>query len=148
MATKYMKLGFENRVINEERFFNLTLNNKKVGVNIGIALNYYRGLHLSCLQELKVKIDNQEIPSYLILFNLNGKKFNLNELKDMHQEYWGIKEIANLQIFNNGLEEGEHNIEIEMYLKTPYMQFAPGIYGAISSSAQKNLVLKEARELC
>lgn len=148
MATKYMKLGYEKYVIHNEDFYNLRLSDKMIGFNMGIRMNYYRGLHLACVESLKVKIDGKEIPEQLILFNLNGKKFTIKSLKDMYQEYWGIKEIAQLQIFNGGLSQGKHKVEVELYLRNPYMQFAPGVYGAINSSAAKELELMGVKELC
>lgn len=148
MATFFMKLGFTERVIQEEGFYNVLLNGEKVGVNIDLCINYYRGLPVSCIQELQVKIDGEEIPQYLMLFSLNEKKFPADRLPQLFEEYWGIKEIAHLLIFNSGIEDGEHEVEVTLHFRNPYMQFAPGVYGAIDSSGKKVMKLKEARELC
>lgn len=148
MATFFMKLGFTDRVLQDEGFHNILLNGKKVGVNLDININYYRGLALSCVQKLEVKIDGQEIPQHLMVFELNEKKFPVDRLPELFEEYWGIKETAHLMIFNNGLEDGEHEVELTLHFRNPYMQFGPGMYGAIDSSSKKIMVLKEARELC
>lgn len=148
MATQFMKLGFDDNVIKEEEFYNLKLNGKTVGVNIGLGLNYYRGLHLSCVQNLLVTIDGEEVAPHLMMLALNGKKFPIDRVAYLFEEYWGIKETANLLIFNNGLDDKEHEVEVTLHLRNPYMQFAPGIYGAIDSSCKKRLSLREARTLC
>ena len=148
MATQFMKLGYDDNVIKEEKFYNLKLNGKTVGVNLGLGLNYYRGLHLSCIQKLQVVIDGEEVAPHLMMLALNGKKFPVDRLPDLFEEYWGIKKTADLLIFNNGLEDGEHEVEVTLHLRNPYMQFAPGIYGAIDSSCTKKISLKEEKTLC
>ncbi len=148
MATFFMKLGFTERVLADEGFHNILLNGEKVGVNLDININYYRGLALSCIQKLKVKIDGKEIPQNLMVFALNEKKFPVDRLPELFEEYWGIKETAHLMIFNGGLEDGEHEVDLTLHLRNPYMQFGPGMYGAIDSSSKKTMMLKEAEELC
>lgn len=148
MATKFMKLGFEDNVIKEDEFYNLELNGEIVGVNIGLGLNYYRGMHLSCVQNLQIMIDGQEVALHLMLLELKGKKFPIDRLPSLFEEYWGIKETASLLIFNSGLEERKHEVEVILHLRNPYMQFAPGIYGAVDSSCKKVINMKEARALC
>jgi hypothetical protein len=143
MSVKYMKLGFEDLVIDENNFYNLKINNKVVGFNLDLRLNYYRGLPVSCLEKLSVTVDGQVIPQHLMLFCINGKKFSMEQIPQLFAEYWGINTIAQLYVYNNGLEEGEHQVDIEMILRCPYMQFAPRIYGMIDSSCSKTMVLKE-----
>jgi hypothetical protein len=143
-----MKLGFVDQVIREEGFYNLTLNGRTVGVNIDLGLNYYRGLAVSCIEKLEVAIDGQVIAPELMLFNLEGKKWSVDKLPLLFEEYWGIKKTAHLQIFNNGLTEGEHEVKVTLQLRNPYMKFAPLTYGGVDSSCSKRIVLKEVRELC
>jgi hypothetical protein len=56
-----MKLGFEDRVLSDRHFRNITLNGRKVGFHLGVCLNYYRGLPVSCIENLEVKVDGREI---------------------------------------------------------------------------------------
>ncbi len=44
MPTQFMKLGFEDRVLREDGFYNILLNGKQVGFNVDLRINYYRGL--------------------------------------------------------------------------------------------------------
>lgn len=146
MSTQYMKLGFVDQVIKDDGFYNIKINGRTVGVNIDLGFNYYRGISLSCIETFKVFIDGKEVPEDLMLFWLNGKGFRIGQLKDLYAEFWGIKQRAHVQIFNGGLSTGEHTIEVQMYLRCAYMQFAPGVYGMIDSSCKKTLNLKEAVE--
>lgn len=148
MATFFMKLGFVDQVIREDGFYNLTLDGRPVGVNLELGLNYYRGLAVSCIEKLEVSIDGQAVEPQLMLFCINGKKVPVDRLPQLFEEYWGIKRTANLQIFQGGLAGGEHELEVTLQLRNPYMKFAPLTYGGVDSSGKKRVTLKEARELC
>ncbi len=141
MAVKFLKLGFDKRVLRQESFKNLYLNDNKVGFNLGIRLNYYRGQHLSTIERLEVKVDGELIPQNLILFCINDKKFTIPQLKDLFAEFWAFRKTANLEIYNGGLSEGEHDIELILELRIPYMKFAPRTYGSLNSTVHQTMVL-------
>ncbi len=147
MATQFMKLGFEDRVIREDGFYNILLNGRQVGFNLDLRINYYRGLPLSSVQKVEVEIDGEKIPEYLMLFEVNGKCFAPNQLSGLYSEYWGIKTPAHLRVFNYGLAAGEHDVSVRIEYKSPYMAFAPGVYGMIDGSASKRMKIGEGREL-
>lgn len=147
MATQFMKLGFEDRVIREDGFYNIKLNNKVVGFNLDLRINYYRGLPLSSVQKVELKIDGEKIPEYLILLEVNEKFFTISELPKLYAEYWGIKTPIHLRVYNSGLESGEHDVDVRLEYKSPYMCFAPGIYGMIDGSASKRMKIGEGREI-
>ena len=65
----------------------------------------------------------------------------------MYREYWGSKTPAQLLIYNYGLEPGEHDVNVTLEFKSPYMDFGPGEYGVIDGSAEELLQLGTAREL-
>lgn len=148
MATFFMKLGFVDNVIKNYGFYNLLIDDKTVGVNIDLGINYYRGVAVSCIEKLEVAIDGEKIDPGLMLFCINGKKFAVDKLPQLFEEFWGVKKTAHLQIFNHGLEAGAHDIEVTMQFRNPYMKFAPGVYGGVDSSCKKTLQLQEGRQLC
>ena len=143
MPTKSMKLGFDDKVLDEKSFRNITLNGTTVGFHLGVYLNYYRGLHVSCIEKLEVKVDGETIPEHLIYFGINGKKFAIPQLKHLFAEFWGIKTMVHLEIYNNGLTEGEHEVEFILELRNESMRFAPRVYGAIDGSARKKMTLQK-----
>lgn len=142
MSTAYMKLGFDHLVLDEGNFYNVKIGENVVGVNLDLRINYYRGLPLSCLETLNVTIDGKPIPAPLMLLSLNGKKFSMQQIPYLFAEYWGIKKTAQLTIYNGGLSEGEHQVEVEMIFRCPYMQFGPRSYGKINSSASRRMEIK------
>jgi hypothetical protein len=106
-----------------------------------VYLNYYRGLPVSCIERLEVKLDGEAVPSHLICAVVNEKKFAVEQLKDLHAEFWGIRKSIDLEIYNGGLEPGEHEVDLTLHLRNPYMRFAPRVYGAIDSSASRKMAL-------
>lgn len=147
MPTRFMKLGFDDRVIREDGFYNMTLNGKTVGFNLDLRINYYRGLPLSSVHQIKLTVDGEEIPQDLMLFELNGKFFTVDQLPELYAEYWGIKKAAHLRVYNGGLEDGIHDVDVHIEYKSPYMSFGPGIYGMIDGSGKKKMAIGKAREI-
>jgi hypothetical protein len=74
-------------------------------------------------------------------FTINDKKFQIDKLKLLFAEYWGIKTKAHLEVYNGGLDPGEHEVKLILHLRSPYMRFGPGAYGAIDSSCTKKMIL-------
>ncbi|MCF0231532.1 MAG: hypothetical protein HUJ63_04530 [Enterococcus sp.] len=146
MATFFMKLGFDDRVLREDGFYNIKLNGKQVGFNLDLRINYYRGLPLSSVQKLTIAVDGEEISDKLILAELNGKQFTIDQFPKMFAEYWGIKTPMHVRVFNSGLEEGEHEVDVHIEYKSPYMSFGPGQYGMIDGSCKKTMTIQEGRE--
>lgn len=143
MPVKFLKLGFDDRVLSEKTFKNIHLNNNPVGFNLGIKLNYYRGQHVSTIERLELSVDGQAIPQYLILFCINGKKFTISQLKELYAEFWPLRTTVNLEVYNGGLSAGEHEVELALELRIPYMKFAPRTYGSLDSSASKKMLLTQ-----
>jgi hypothetical protein len=143
MPVKFLKLGFDDRVLLEKNFKNIYLNNNPVGFNVGIKLNYYRGQHVSTIERLELSVDGQAIPQHLILFCINDKKFTIPQLKDLFGEFWPLRTTVNLEVYNGGLSVGEHDVELALELRIPYMKFAPRTYGSLDSSARKKMVLTQ-----
>lgn len=142
MPTKYLVLGYTDHVICNDSLRLIKQSDKQQSLNLDIRLNYYRGLHLSNITEFELKIDGNVIPASDIIFQLKGKEFSINQLPDLYSEFWGVKERATLEIFTDPVAAGQHDIELTMRLRSPYMQFAPGIYATIDSSARKTLDLR------
>ena len=147
MPTKYIKTGFEDRVIRSDGFYKILLNGKEAGFNLDLRLNYYRGLPLSSVETLELTIDGKKIPETNMFAELNGKVFSIGHLKELFMEYWGIKSVMHLRVYNYNLAPGAHDVELTLLLRRPYMMFGPGEHGAIDSSASKQLTLAEGREI-
>lgn len=103
----------------------------------------YRGTYLSCIENLQVFVDDEEIPEDRIYFNLKGKQFLLSQIRDLYQEYWFILDKAKVLILKNGgLKEGSrHKVEIRMDHRIPYTGYF-GSYLVLHGDNRKELEVK------
>lgn len=138
-----IKSEFGDRVLREDGFYNLLLNGRQIGFSLDIRLNYFRGLPLSCVKQLEVSVDGEEIPQYLILFELNGKQFSISQFPQLYAEFWGLKTPASLKVFNYGLNAGMHDVAVKMIYQNP--SAAPGTDEQIDGSASRRMTIGKGR---
>ncbi len=142
MPTKYLVLGFGDQVICSDSLRLVRHNDKLQSLKLDIRFNYYRGLHLSNITTFELKLDGNVVPNSNIIFKLRDKEFAIDELKDMYTEFWGVKDRATLECFIGPVAEGNHDVDLTLRFRSPYMQFAPGVYATIDSSARKEMSLR------
>jgi hypothetical protein len=138
-----MRMNFLD-VISDNSLENFYANGNPVGFSFDVRLGYYRGHWLSCIDELAVKADGEEMPQEAIRFGLNGKEFSVSQLKHCRTEFWPLLVPAKISVLKKGgLAEGRHNIEIVLMLRIPYMSLG-GVhnYMPLNSSGQKELSVK------
>jgi hypothetical protein len=144
MATTYMKLPYDDRVLQPDALRPLRLSSGIVGFTLDVRLNYYRGLPLSAIEYLELSVDGVRVPDHLVLASLREKIFPLGQVRLAFTEHWPVKGVLRLAVYNGGLEPGPHQVNLTLHLRTVYMQFAPGVWGMIDGSASRELVLQEA----
>ena len=118
---------------------------RKMGYEFQIQMDYYRGHYLSTIDELSVKVDGKEVPEESILFCVNGKEFGIIQLKDAYTEFWEINKTATLEVYLPvGLEDGEHEIDLHMISRSPYMplDFDNHFYMPISHCSCVKMAIK------
>lgn len=117
---------------------------KKMGCQFDVRLSYYRGHFLSTIDELRVKIDGEEIPANDIIFTLKGHEYGVAQLHDLVDVFWPIIEPATIKVFKKGgYEAGDHKIEFILYFRSPYMAIGENAYMPINSCGEKVLSLSE-----
>lgn len=137
-----LRLNFTD-VIRDNSLKNIYVNGKKAGCQFDIMLSYYRGHFLSAIDELRVLIDGEEIAPEDITFTLHGQDYFLAQLETLGDVFWPVAEPATIKVFKNGgFESGEHEIELVLIFRSPYMELAPGLYMPNDGGDKKRLVLE------
>lgn len=146
-------MGFEMRinfvdVVCDESLKNTYVNGKKNGYKFDIRLSYYRGLYLSCIDEFEVVVDGEKVDADDIIFCINDKEFNVYQLSYCISEFWSLVEPAKILVNRKGgLSAGEHNVEIKLMLRVPYLPMPGGEgehnYAALNSCGEKTLMIVE-----
>lgn len=141
MPTLFMKLPHQDKVLRPGSLRELRLGEEKVGFTLDIGLNYYRGMPLSSIETLELVVDGEAVPAERMLVEFNEKLFMPDQLPLAWTEFWGIKRDLHLRVYGIDLAEGEHEVDLRLILRNVYMQFGPGAYGMVDSSATRTLTL-------
>lgn len=100
---------------------NVTVEDTVIGYEFNIKYPSYRGAFLSCIEELKFRLDGKEIPADKITFHLNGKDFLIEELPQCFKEYWFVRDKATVRVMKQGgIAPGEHQLNVFMKHRVPY----------------------------
>lgn len=139
-----MRINFVD-VIVENSLKSIFINEKRAGYEFKIRLSDYRGLYLSCIELFELKVDGKKVDPKLVRFCLNGKQFIYSQLSSLISEFWHMLEPATIKVVDlQGLEEGEHDIELTLELRIPYLPLpgGNGQFMTLDSSGQKRLEIK------
>lgn len=116
-----MRINFVDVVV-DDSLKNYYVGEKKMGYQFDIRLSYYRGHFLTVIDEFGIKVDGKEVANETVKFCINGKEFSPAEFDKCYSEFWNILEPATIRVFlSGGLAKGEHEIDVTMYFRSPYM---------------------------
>ncbi|MEE6132889.1 C-glycoside deglycosidase beta subunit domain-containing protein [Priestia sp. GS2] len=144
--TFVMRLEFVDTVC-DDSLIHTYVNNQKLGYEFQVRLSYYRGHYLSCIEELKVMVDGEEVDPTDMTFCLNNKEFTMAQIPYLISEFWKVNEAATIKVYApGGLEDGEHTIDVTLLLRNAYM-YVPGNtpkhnYAVLNSSGSKTLPVR------
>lgn len=111
-------------MIVEDDVQNVVENGKITGFQFGARLPYYRGLGLSMVEEIGIKIDGEEIPQSKIKFTVHGNIYSLAQMETEPEDRWEMGEVAYITIpKEGGLTKGDHKINLMLNLRISYMPF-------------------------
>lgn len=122
-----MRMQINEEIIKKKSFRNLYINGAKNGFEFDVQLAYYRGHYLSDIDLLEVYVDGEKMPAEAVTFELNGKEMPVYKLSWAVTEFWSQVAPAKLRVIKKGgLLPGEHELELKLMLRVPYMQIGPG----------------------
>ncbi len=113
-------------IYDPDSFKNVTEDGKVIGFSCEWKHQYYRGICLSIVRDLKVNIDGEDVPRENIRLTVNGDMFSLEEMRTVvDPEYrWEFGDYATLTVLKDGgLTSGIHRIEAMQIIAPSYMPF-------------------------
>lgn len=124
---------------------NYIVNGKKIGYQFDIRLSYYRGHFLTVIDEFGIRVDGREIPNELVKFSINGKEFSPVEFDKCYTEFWRVTDPATIRVWcPGGLEAGEHDIDVTLIFRSPYMPIGDDHqYMPVDSCGSKRLAVTD-----
>lgn len=121
-----MRMKLNSEIIKKNSFKNLYINGRKNGFEFDVQLAYYRGHYLSDIDLLEVYLDGEKMPREAVTFEIKGKELPVYKLTHAVTEFWSQVEPAKIRVIKKGgVEAGEHEVELKLMLRVPYMQIGP-----------------------
>lgn len=121
-----MRMQLNKEIIKKDSFRNLYINSAKNGFEFQVQLAYYRGHYLSDIDLLEVWVDGEKMPQEAVTFEVNGKEMPVYKLSWAVTEFWSQVVPAKIRVLKKGgLEPGDHQLELKLMLRVPYMQIGP-----------------------
>ena len=113
--------AYNKILICKDKIKNVKVEGVTIGYEFKIKYPSYRGAFLSCVEDLKFKLDGEDIPASQVSFRLNGKDFLLSELAECFKEYWFVRDPATIFVRQDGgINPGEHKLNVYMKHRVPY----------------------------
>lgn len=121
-----MRMKLNSEIIKKNSFKNLYINGRENGFEFDVQLAYYRGHYLSDIDLLEVYLDGEKMPQEAVTFEIKGKELPVYKLTHAVTEFWSQVEPAKIRVIKKGgVEAGEHEVELKLMLRVPYMQIGP-----------------------
>ncbi len=122
-----MRMNLNGEIVKKDSFKSLYINGRKNGFEFDVQLGYYRGHYLSDIDVLEVYVDGEKMPQEAVTFELNGKEMPVYKLSWAVTEFWSQVTPAKIRVIKKGgLDTGEHELELKLMLRVPYMNIGPG----------------------
>ena len=91
------------------------------GYEVAVRFDWYRSLPLSCVF-VSLAVDGQAVPEEHVRFHVNDCDYALDELAELHDEFWFVLDAARLRVTPaQPLAPGEHDVQLDITLRIPYL---------------------------
>lgn len=114
------------QIYNPEGFKNIEKNGVVIGYQFQFKAQYYRGITLSIIRDIQIRVDDEEVKREDIRFSVNGEAFTLEQMRTViDPDYrWEFGEFATVSVIKDGgLSKGQHHIHARQIIAPSYMPF-------------------------
>lgn len=115
---------FDTNVFIEGTCKNTEVDGKVVGYELQTNITYYRGVPLSMVNDIKVKVDGVQAPREDLLCSVDDGEywFTLDEMETVVNHKWEYSKPMIIRVAKDGgLEKGEHEVELTVIVRTAYI---------------------------
>jgi hypothetical protein len=114
------------------------------GVRFAVRLPSYRGLPLSCIVDLEVRIDGVSVGSADLVLLLDGNAYPVAKMHPQRNITWFVLDVAELFVpLEQPLAPGQHEVEASLDLLTPFATVGRSIH---VHTSRKTLPLADAAD--
>jgi sugar phosphate isomerase/epimerase len=107
-------------------FKNLPDDATATGFQLLVKTGYYRGVALSLIEDVEVRVDGERFDRGAISFGTGGRTYRLDEMERVGDVHWPWLEPAAVIVDRpGGLTPGVHDVLVVVKLRISYMPFNP-----------------------
>jgi hypothetical protein len=115
---------FEPYVICDDGFENVVRDGEIIGFQLKTRIAYYRGVPLSMVDEIELKVDDIPIESEKIRFTVGDETYTLKEMETVTCTKWEFGQKATIFVDQpGGLSKGGHKIFLRQTTRVAYYPF-------------------------
>lgn len=112
---------FENHIVQKKGFRNVRKGGKLTGYEVQLRIPYYRGIPMSCVNQIKLTVDGEEVERKNMYCTVQGESFTMDQLTTAINHRWAMTEPITMFVFKDGgLEKGEHDVSAYVELRISY----------------------------
>ena len=123
---------FEKYMIMTQEFKNVREGQEVAGFQVKVRLPYYRGIWLSTVHHLELKVDDEDFSRDKIVLALGDRRFNREEMERAADVRWFFGDPARLIVNKpGGLIDGMHTVYYSIGWRHSYVPMSDPqhIYG-------------------
>jgi hypothetical protein len=115
---------FEPYVICDDGFENVKKDGEIVGFQLKTRIAYYRGVPLSMVDEIELKVDDVPVESERIRFTVGDETYTLKEMETVTTTKWEFGQKATIFVAQpGGLSKGDHKVFLRQTTRVAYYPF-------------------------
>jgi hypothetical protein len=113
------------------------------GIAVSVQLPWYRSLWLSAVDDVTASVDGHEIPKEKLRFELQGRRYRIEELPEQWDTLWFLADRPDVVIPLDDVPDVGDTLKVEVVLtlRLLYMQIAPGRYVGNRVAVEREVVL-------
>lgn len=114
---------FDNYIFSDKSCKNVEKDGQMAGFELKTLIPYYRGIPLSMVHDVRVKVDGREVEREKIHFSADGDNwFTLSELETVTFYKWEYGQEAIVFVEQEeGLAKGEHEVTLIVAVRVAYI---------------------------
>ncbi len=106
----------------DEGLIDFKIGDEVIGYILKLSVTRYRSLPVSCIEICDLEVDGEPVSVEDMTFCINGKRFMMEQLKELWAEYWNINQQAEIQVLKTGgLAAGPHHVKLKLTMRVPYV---------------------------
>jgi hypothetical protein len=113
------------------------------GIAVSVQLPWYRSLWLSAVDDVAVTVNGAEIPKDRLRFELQGRTYRIDELREQWDTLWFLQDRPDILIPLDAVPETGDRVDVgvTLTLRLLYMQIAPQRYVGNRVQVEREVVL-------